>query len=94
MPLARRMVALALTVALLAAGLAIVTGPAFAQDPPNQGKANAAAGKKKAAPRRKPRGNGAVGVIVPYPLPPVLIIRQTPEAHDEIRALLDMLRYY
>jgi hypothetical protein len=30
---------------------------------------------------------------VPYPFPPALIIRQTPEAHDEVRAFLNMLRY-
>jgi hypothetical protein len=33
-----------------------------------------------------------VGVIVPYPMPPALIIRQTRERHDEIDALLDLLR--
>jgi hypothetical protein len=33
-----------------------------------------------------------VGAIVPYPLPPALIIRQKPEVHDEIEALLDLLR--
>jgi hypothetical protein len=39
------------------------------------------------APRPAP-----VGVIVPYPMPPALIIRQTREKHDEIEALLDLLR--
>jgi hypothetical protein len=101
MPLARHRVALALTAAVFVAGVAMSAAPAFAQDPPNagaakgQGKANPnanAASKKKPA-RRKPRGNGAVGLIVPYPFPPVLIIRQTPEVHDEIQAFLNMLRY-
>jgi hypothetical protein len=32
------------------------------------------------------------GRIVPYPMPPVLVIRQTPEAHDEIRDFLRLLR--
>ncbi len=36
-------------------------------------------------------GQGA-GTIVPYPLPPSLIIRQTPETHDEIGGLLHLLR--
>jgi hypothetical protein len=96
MPLVRRLVALVLTVAVFLTGIAVGTHSACAQDPPNQGQAKgkdkAGARKKKPA-RRKPKGNGAVGVIVPYPFPPVLIIRQTPEAHDEIRALLFMLRY-
>jgi hypothetical protein len=46
--------------------------------------------------RRKERsrlvGSRGVGSIVPYPMPPALIIRQTPETHDEIRALLFLLR--
>jgi hypothetical protein len=42
---------------------------------------------RAAAPRPAP-----VGVIVPYPMPPALIIRQTRERHDEIDALLDLLR--
>lgn len=47
--------------------------------------------------RKQRRGAAAaqpqpVGAIVPYPFPPALIIRQTPEVHDEIGAFLDMLR--
>jgi hypothetical protein len=34
-----------------------------------------------------------VGVIVPYPMPPALIIRHTRETHDEIGALLWLLRH-
>jgi hypothetical protein len=97
MPLVRRLMVLALTVVVLVTGVAAVTPSAFAQDPANQGQAKgkdkATASKKKPA-RRKPNRNGAVGAIVPYPFPPVLIIRQTPEAHDEIQAFLFMLRYY
>lgn len=32
------------------------------------------------------------GRIVPFPMPPTLIIRQTPEVHGEIRDLLRLLR--
>ena len=70
------------------------TGAAFITTSRKQAKGGArekAAGKRPA--RRKPRGNAPVGLIVPYPFPPALIIRQTPEAHDEVRAFLNMLRY-
>jgi hypothetical protein len=45
--------------------------------------------------KRQRRGGSRAqpGVIVPYPMPPALIIRQTRENHDEIGALLDLLRY-
>lgn len=96
MLLFRRTLALTLTVSLMLAGVAVETPSAFAQNPPNAGQAKdkgkAAARQKKPA-RRRPKGNGAIGVIVPYPFPPVLIIRQTPEVHDEIQAFLNMLRY-
>jgi len=42
--------------------------------------------------RRRGRGASAVGSIVPYPMPPVLVIRQTPAVHDEVEGLLDLLR--
>ena len=42
--------------------------------------------------RRAPRPARPVGTIVAWPLPPALIIRQTPEVHDEIRGLLRALR--
>lgn len=32
------------------------------------------------------------GAIAPWPMPPALIIRQTPEVHDEIDSLLGQLR--
>jgi hypothetical protein len=96
MSFARRSIALVVTVAALLAVVAAGAPSALAQDPPNQGqgqgKGKAGAIKKKPA-RRRPRSNAAVGVIVPYPFPPSLIIRHTPETHDEIRALLNMLRY-
>ena len=96
MPVVRRLVALALSVGVLISGFAIATGPAFAQDPPNQQKAKGQAkpAAKKRPVRRRPRAEARIGVMVPYPFPPALIIRHTPEAHDEIGALLFMLRYY
>jgi hypothetical protein len=42
--------------------------------------------------RRRSPAPAPVGVIVPYPMPPSLIIRQTPEVHDEIEGLLRLLR--
>jgi hypothetical protein len=42
--------------------------------------------------RRRSPAASPVGVIVPYPMPPSLIIRQTPEVHDEIEGLLRLLR--
>ncbi len=93
MSLARRRVVAALASLLIVSEIG--QSGASAQDPPRPGQGPAGAREKaarKRPARRKPRGD-AVGLIVPYPMPPVLIIRQTPEAHDEIRALLNMLRY-
>ncbi len=47
--------------------------------------------------RRASRGQGTddsrpVGAIVPWIMPPVLIIRHTPQVHDEIDSLLGFLR--
>jgi hypothetical protein len=47
--------------------------------------------------RRARRGQGTggsvpAGAIVPWPMPPVLIIRQTRETHDEIDSFLRTLR--
>ena len=46
---------------------------------------------------RRAQGQGPddlrpVGAIVPWPMPPALIIRQTPQVHDEVGSLLDVLR--
>ncbi len=96
MPSLRRSTVAALTLALI--GLA--GAPASAQAPPRDGKGpgqGAARGKDKAPPknnrpaRRKPRA--PVGQIGIWPMPPALVIRQTPESHDEVRAFLNMLRY-
>ncbi len=42
--------------------------------------------------RRDIRITTAVGKIVPFPLPPSLIIRHTREVHGEVEGLLDLLR--
>jgi len=47
--------------------------------------------------RRANRGQGMgdprpVGAIVPWSMPPALIIRHTPQVHDEIESLLKLLR--
>jgi hypothetical protein len=48
--------------------------------------------------RRSRRAQGqaaaraAIGAIVPWPMPPALIIRHTPEVHGEVSALLHGLR--
>ena len=41
---------------------------------------------------RASRATRPVGAIVPWPLPPTLIIRQTPQVHDEVGDLLRALR--
>jgi hypothetical protein len=33
-----------------------------------------------------------IGTIIPWPMPPALIIRHTPEVHGEVGSLLDVLR--
>jgi hypothetical protein len=43
--------------------------------------------------RQRLREAQPVGQIFMYPMPPSLIIRHTPEVHDEIRDLLRVLRY-
>ncbi len=45
-----------------------------------------------AAGGRGPDDPRPVGAIVPWPMPPALIIRQTPQVHDEVGSLLDGLR--
>jgi hypothetical protein len=47
--------------------------------------------------RRANRGQGMgdslpVGGIVPWPMPPALVIRHTPRVHDEIESFLGLLR--
>lgn len=42
--------------------------------------------------RREIRATAPVGKIVPYPMPPSLIIRHTREVHGDIESLLGLLR--
>jgi len=42
--------------------------------------------------RRGNRDTAPVGRIVPYPMPPTLIIRHTREVHGEVESLLRLLR--
>jgi hypothetical protein len=37
-------------------------------------------------------GSSPVGGIVPWPMPPALVIRHTPQVHDEIGSFLGLLR--
>lgn len=84
----------------LLAGLVGVTLPLYAQEPapPRSGwSPEYQAGLKRTLELRRQRRRAgvarpAVGRIVPYPMPPSLIIRQTPEVHDEIGGLLRVLR--
>ena len=42
--------------------------------------------------RKRDRATAPVGKIVPYPMPPSLIIRHTREVHGEVESLLRLLR--
>jgi hypothetical protein len=76
---------------------AVLAAPIVATSTAGEPSEEYKAGLRKTLERRKQRrmaGPGqADGLIVPYPMPPALIIRQTRENHDEIQSLLDMLRY-
>lgn len=81
--------------AAMIGGLAMAT---MAGSPASSGEPSAEyqAGLKRTLElRRQRRGTvrATPGMIVPYPMPPALIIRQTRENHEEIGALLDLLRY-
>lgn len=87
---ARRYRAAAL-IAILAT--APVGGPAAKAGEPSE---EYKAGLRRTLELRKQRrgaARAAAGAIQPYPMPPALIIRQTRENHDEIGALLGLLRY-
>jgi hypothetical protein len=48
--------------------------------------------RRRARRGQDPDGPRPVGAIVPWPMPPALIIRQTPQVHDEVGSLLGGLR--
>jgi hypothetical protein len=43
--------------------------------------------------RRRTEVSPPVGILQTYPMPPALVIRHTRETHDEIGALLHLLRH-
>ena len=48
---------------------------------------------RRQRPRQSGQGtSGPVGGIVPWPMPPALVIRHTPRVHDEIESFLGLLR--
>lgn len=42
--------------------------------------------------RARQGGSPAVNSIIPWPMPPALIIRATPDVHDEVQSLFWLLR--
>ena len=79
------------TLATFAALLA-VSSVSPAAEPSPQFRAELQRTIEKRKERRRTRTAQPVGAVVPYPFPPALIIRHTPEVHDEIQALLRALR--
>jgi hypothetical protein len=86
----RRLVALALAVAFLGDA---APPPARSGEPSPEYRAGLRRTLELRRQRRRRDAAQPVGLIVPFPLPPSLIIRQTPEVHDEISDLLFLLRY-
>lgn len=83
-------------VPLSALTLALILGPLSSTAPAGEPSPAYRAALKRTAElrkqRRRDRTARAPRLIVPYPFPPALIIRQTPDIHDEVGALLDLLR--
>jgi hypothetical protein len=84
--------------ALATALLVLLPGTASGQDR-NRGPSPAfrAELRKTLEQRRARRTRAGVrppNAVIPWPMPPALIIRATPEVHDEIESLLVKLRYY
>ena len=83
------------TAAVLVAGLGngLATAPSRAEDSPAF-KASIRHTIEVRNRRRRERANRPPGKMDGWPMPPALVIRQTPEAHDEIRDFLRLLRGY
>jgi len=87
------------TIHRLVVALAILLSPAAASQSARAGEPSPQyrAELKRTIELRKQRRRGMsvqpIGVIVSYPMPPALIIRHTPEVHDEINDLLWLLRH-
>jgi hypothetical protein len=81
---------------LLLAALALVAAPLPESAQAGEPSPAYKAALRRTAELRKQRRSRAVpspvGVIVPYPMPPSLLIRHTPEVHEEIEGLLRLLR--
>jgi hypothetical protein len=75
-----------------AIALAAVPGAAPAAEPSPEFRAGLRRTAELRKQRRRDRTTQPAGVIVPYPFPPALIIRHTPEVHHEVKGLLDLLR--
>jgi hypothetical protein len=78
-------------------------GPTAAQQPRREPSAAYRESLRKTLEKRRQRrarraqatgldGPRPVGAIVPWPMPPALIIRHTPAVHGEVQSLLDQLR--
>ena len=86
-----------LAVALVAAAYLLWPLPCTAQAPKaNPNPAKQAELRRTLEKRRQRRARSglrrAPNAIVPWPMPPMLIIRATPDVHDEVEALLRALR--
>jgi hypothetical protein len=66
--------------------------PCGAGEPSPEYKAALRKTLEKRKERRQGRPAQVPGLIVPWPMPPALVIRQTPEVHDQIDAFLWLLR--
>jgi hypothetical protein len=71
---------------------AVFPVPAGAGEPSPAYKASLRRTLEKRRERRQARPAPPLGTIVPWPMPPALVIRQTPEVHDQIDDLLWLLR--
>jgi hypothetical protein len=89
----RRRLARALIGLLLLLAPEALAAAATAQEPSPERLAAMQRTIERRRQRRQARGGARpVGAIVAWPMPPALIIRQTPEVHDEVADLLRLLR--
>jgi hypothetical protein len=86
-----------LAVALLAACHLLSPLPCTAQAPKDDAAARKQAELRRTVEKKRERRARAASrrqpnAIVPWPMPPALIIRATPDVHDEVDSLLWLLR--
>ena len=72
--------------------LADATPTARAGEPSAEYQAGIKRAMERRRQRRQARATQPVGMIVPYPMPPALVIKHTPQVHDEVADLLRLLR--